>query len=331
MRAVKRIGGVIGLVLLACALVLGTMRLGWWNPSYAEVLAKQATPPSQFVKVGTANIHLRDEGSGPVVVMLHSSMTNLREWDAWAELLKTRYRVIRFDWPPYGLSTDSAPSTGMPGVVELMDRLMVAKGIDRFSIVSTSSGATISVLYTALHPEKVEALALSTLPLKAPPPTKLSPLVMATVWLHENVVPNYYPRWYYRQSLAELYGRPENLREDTVDWYYETNNLPGGFARVRQYYQANLKAVWAKGAGDQAAKVRVPILLQWGDRDPVIPLDRADEAVRQFANARVTLIHYPDAGHYPMLEIPGPTGRDLLAFLDRVHAAPAPVSGPAAP
>ena len=192
------------------------------------------------------------------------------------------------------------------------------------TIVSTSSGATISVLYTALHPEKVEALALSTLPLKAPPPTRLSPLVMGMTWLHENVVPNYYPRWYYRNSLSELYGRKENLRDQTVDWYYETNNIPGGFARVRQYYQANLKAVWAKGAGEQAAKVRVPILLQWGERDPVIPNDRADEAVKQFANAPVTLIRYPDAGHYPMLEMPQVTGKDLLAFLDKVYSAKAP-------
>lgn len=321
MRVLKATGAVLGIIVLVAALVLGTMRAGWWNPSYAEVAARQATPPSQFVTIGTARIHLRDEGQGPVVVMLHSSMTNLREWDDWANLLKTRYRVIRFDWPPYGLSTDSAPSTGMPGVVTMMDRLLAARGVDRFSIVSTSSGATISVLYAALHPEKVEALALSTLPLKAPPPTKLSPLVMSTVWLHENVVPNYYPRWYYRRSLAELYGRPGNLKDATVDWYYETNNIPGGFARVRQYYQANLKAVWAKGAEKQAATVRVPVLLQWGDRDPVLPIERASEAVRQFANAPVTLIHYPDAGHYPMLEIPGQTGRDLLAFLDKVHAS----------
>lgn len=320
MRVLKAIGAVLGLLVVVAALVLGTMRAGWWNPSYADVAARQATAPSEFVKVGTATIHLRDEGHGPVVVMLHSSMTNLREWDDWANLLKTRYRVIRFDWPPYGLSTDSAPSTGMPGVVTMMDKLLAARGVDRFSIVSTSSGATISVLYAALHPEKVEALALSTLPLKAPPPTRLSPLVMTTVWLHENVVPNYYPRWYYRRSLSELYGRPENLKDATVGWYYETNNIPGGFARVRQYYQANLKAVWAKGAEKQAAAVRVPVLLQWGDRDPVLPIERASEAVRQFANAPVTLIHYPEAGHYPMLEIPGQTGKDLLVFLDKVHA-----------
>jgi len=61
----------------------------------------------------------------------------------------------------------------------------------------------------------------------------------------------------------------------------------------------------------------VPILLQWGDRDIVLPTYLADKAVKQFANAPVTLLHYPDVGHYPMLELPDETGRDLDQFLGR--------------
>ncbi len=320
----RRIGKVVGVLLLLVVAMLGTMRLGWWNPSLESVKAIQAGPPSKFVAVGNVTLHLRDEGQGPVVIMLHSSMTNLREWDGWADRLKGRYRVIRFDWPPYGLSQGEASQPGMAGVVDLLDALVKQLGVDRFALVGTSSGATVSVLYTAAHPEKVTALALSALPLEAPPPTDFSRLTWAMVWTHEHLVPNYYPRYYYQHSLAELYGRPERLKGETVDWYYQTNNVPGGFERVRRYYEANKRAVWKKGAGDEAASVQVPVLLQWGDRDPVLPKALSDKAVTQFKNARVTLIHYPDAGHYPMLEIPEESGRDLAAFLDRVHAGTAP-------
>lgn len=318
-RVLKLSGLALLIVVVAIAAVLGTMRLGWWNPSYESVKAAQAAPPSEFMKVGTANLHIRDEGprDGPVVIMLHSSMTNLREWDVWAAALTDKYRVIRFDWPPYGLSTDSAPSTGMPGVVKLLDQLVAMKGIDRFALVGTSSGATISTLYAADHPEKVTALALSTLPLKAPPPSDFSRLLMSMVWVHENLVPNYYPRAYYEISLSELYGKPERLKPETVDWYYQTNNIPGGFARVRAYYEANKKAVWAKGAGDEAARVKAPILLQWGDVDPVLPKYLAADAVKDFSGTRVDLIHYPDVSHYPMLELPEETGRDLRAWFDK--------------
>jgi len=306
----------IAATLLIAVGVLGTMRLGWWNPSYEDVVAAQATPPSTFEMVGDVKLHVRDEGKGPVILMLHSSMSNLRIWDGWADQLKGSYRVIRFDWPPYGLSVDPGASEGMPTVVDLVERFVKQKKLGRFVIVASSSGATISTLYAARQPEHVRALAVSTLPLKAPPPTRTSALVGAVSWLHENIVPNYMPEFFYRQSLSELYGTPERLKPETVRWYYMTNNVPGGFARVKTYYEANIKAVWKSGAGDAAAQVKVPVLLQWGDRDIVIPRDRADDARTMFASAPMTIIHYPDVGHYPMLELPVKTGRDLKAWID---------------
>lgn len=317
-KIVKWTGSALLLLLVLFVATLALMRAGLFNPSYDDVKARWADAPSKFVKVGDVTLHVRDEGQGPVVLMLHSSMSNLRIWDAWADRLKTHYRVIRLDWPPYGLSTDPNPSTGLAGMMKLIEAFVEQEHLDKFAIVGSSSGATLSVLYTAAHPEKVTALALSTLPLEAPPTTHVSAIETGTIWLHENVVPNYYPKFYYRWMLSSLYGVPARLKPETVDWYYDTNNLPGGFARVRAYYQANKKSLWKKGAGTEAAQVKVPILLQWGDRDIVLPTYLADKAVKQFANAKVTMIHYPDVGHYPMLELPDETGRDLDRFLGQV-------------
>lgn len=323
MKILRWTGLGIGALLLLLALWLGSMRLGLWNPSYETVKARQATPPSKFVKVGDVLLHVRDEGQGPVLLMLHSSMSNLRIWDAYADRLKSHYRVIRVDWPPYGLSVDPKPSTGLEGVVKLIERFVDQEKLGQLTLIGSSSGATLSVLYAAAHPERVKALALSTLPLAAPPPTEFSRWEEAMIWTHETLVPNYYPKFYYRSVLASLYGEPSRLKPETVDWYYETNNLPGGFARVREYYGANKKAVWSKGAGQEAAAINVPVLLQWGDRDPVLAAPLADKAVAQFSHAPVTLIHYPDVSHYPMIELPEKTGSDLQAFLDRVHGIPA--------
>lgn len=316
MTIVRWAGYALVATILLLVLSLVSMRLGFWNPDYDTVVARQATPPSQFVMVGTVKLHIRDEGTGPTIVMLHSSMTNLRLWDAWADRLKSRYRVVRLDWPPYGLSVDPRPSTGMPGIVALLDRFVDQRGLGRFTLVGSSSGATIAVLYAAAHPDRVRALALSTLPLAAPPPTDFSAWEKAMIWTHETLVPNYYPKFYYRSVLASLYGVPARLKPETVDWYYDTNNLPGGFARVRDYYAANKKAIWSKGAGKEAAAITAPVLLQWGDRDPVLAAPLADTAVAQFSHAEVTLIHYPDVSHYPMIELPDQTGEDLERWLD---------------
>lgn len=315
----KTLGLLILILLAGVVVALAGARLGWWNPSYEEVRAHQATPPSQFTAVGDIQLHYRDEGEGPVLLMLHSSMTNLREWDAWADQLKKRYRVVRIDWPPYGLTLDPKPSRGMAGVVELVDRFMQQRNISKFTLIGSSSGATISVLYAAAHPEKVQALALSTLPLAAPPPTKVEPLQASMLWVHDNLTHNFLPRFYYRLQLESLYGVPSRLKPETLQWYYETNNIPGGFARVREYYQANSKVVWSRGAATEAASITVPVLLQWGDRDPVLARPLADRARAQFSKAPVTLIHYPDVSHYPMLELPEATLHDLETFLDSLN------------
>ena len=74
------------------------------------------------------------------------------------------------------------------------------------------------------------------------------------------------------------------------------------------------------GVVDDAARVKVPVLLQWGDADPVLPAYLADDAVKQFSGTKVDLIRYPDLGHYPMLELPQETAKDLRAWFDKTLA-----------
>lgn len=306
------------IVFAILALYILSIGMGLWNPSYEEVQAKYADAPSEFVEVGDVRLHVRDEGQGPVVLMLHSSQTNLRIWDQWAENLKNQYRVIRIDWPPYGLSIDPKPSQGSKALVKLLHQFIEEKSLDDLVFVSSSSGATLSVLYTAEYPEKVRALALSALPLAAPPPSKTSHWLGAMNWVHQNVVSNYLPRYYYSSYLDFLYGDPSRVTPEAIDLFWYTNNLPGGFDRVSTYYKANLGSLWSKGAGNEASAITVPVLLQWGDKDPVLPKEIAAEAAAEFKNAKVELIHYADVGHYPMLELPNETAEDLKLYLARI-------------
>lgn len=150
----KWVGMALLAIVVAGGAALGLMRAGAFNPSWEQVKERWAGPPSKFVKVGAVTLHVRDEGQGPVVLMLHSSMSNLRIWDAWADRLKTRHRVIRIDWPPYGLSIDPRPSTGLQGVMKLVEAFVEQEKLDHFAIVGSSSGATLSVLYARPIPTR---------------------------------------------------------------------------------------------------------------------------------------------------------------------------------
>jgi pimeloyl-ACP methyl ester carboxylesterase len=55
------------------------------------------------------------------------------------------------------------------------------------------------------------------------------------------------------------------------------------------------------------------VLIQWGGRDLWIPPALADSFRLRLPQATVRI--YPDAGHAPMEEIPGPTAADARRFL----------------
>ena len=80
----KRLGKRLGLILLLLLVLLVgavlALRAGWGETDRAAAVARWAGPPSRFVMVDGVPIHVREEGTGPVVVMLHGSIVSLGEW-----------------------------------------------------------------------------------------------------------------------------------------------------------------------------------------------------------------------------------------------------------
>ena len=55
--------------------------------SLEDLRKKYANDVSRFVTIDGADIHYRDEGKGPVVILLHASYFNLLAWDQLTEEL----------------------------------------------------------------------------------------------------------------------------------------------------------------------------------------------------------------------------------------------------
>src|SRR4051812_18003150 len=104
----KRLAGyvVVGLVVGLAAIVASRLR----RDLPVEMLrARWAGGASRFIDVDGMQVHVRDEGSGPAVVLLHGTSSSLHTWDGWADGLRDHYRVVRFDLPAFGL-TGPSPS-----------------------------------------------------------------------------------------------------------------------------------------------------------------------------------------------------------------------------
>jgi pimeloyl-ACP methyl ester carboxylesterase len=103
-------------VLATAAVLLAAGIALLYRPDVApEALrARYAPPPSRFVRVGGMDVHYRDEGTGPAVVLLHGMGGSLHTWDGWTAALHDSLRVLRVDLPGYGL-TGPLPSMAITG------------------------------------------------------------------------------------------------------------------------------------------------------------------------------------------------------------------------
>jgi pimeloyl-ACP methyl ester carboxylesterase len=286
-------------------------------PVTAESLrARYAQPPSRFVTVDGVALHLRDEGRGPPVVLLPGHLGNLHMFDPWMPTLLRHHRVIRIDWPPYGLSLpDPAGAYSTYRAVTLVIGLLDALHIPRFALVGTSNGATVAAHLAAQYPTRVTRLAVSTLPLGVPAPRESSPALLAVLKLygHDN---QYRPPEFFRAVLENIFADPAHVTDALVTLYTDENNQPGGYDAVDEYVRTNV-AMYARGTLlAEYRPIRVPVLVQWGDAGKVLPAAAALEAVDAFPSAPVVLKRYARSGHMPMLEEPEETAADLSAFLE---------------
>jgi 3-oxoadipate enol-lactonase len=99
-----------------------------------------------------------ESGTGPAVLLLHSTVCDRRMWDPQLPALAAAgYRTVRCDLRGYGESpVPDEPYSDAEDVVELLDVL----GIERTALVAASGGGRVGLEVAARWPSRVSALAL---------------------------------------------------------------------------------------------------------------------------------------------------------------------------
>ncbi|EIZ80505.1 3-oxoadipate enol-lactonase [Novosphingobium sp. Rr 2-17] len=270
---------------------------------------------SRFFDVGGLSIHYKDEGprGAPVLLMVHGSESSLRTWDRITQVLKGRYRIVRFDLPSYGLSqgpTDAAMKALVPTDVPiaLLDKL----GIKKVTFVGVSSGSTMGMYLAARRPGMVERLILSNSPSD---PVDTSHLVLSKGLvdaMDRAKRTGFRDRNFWDEFLSFFSGDPARISAQTRKEYYDfyrrvpEKNLVGLVARIGDGKQAKV----------EMAKVRQPTLLIWGGTDPLLPASALAAIMHYLSNAQISKVVMPDVGHYPPLEVPDRFAQLIAAYVE---------------
>ncbi len=307
-----RIAGriLVGLVLM---LVIGLLiALYIYRDIPADVLeAKYANDASQFMEVAGVRVHYRDEGprDGPVVVLVHANFASLLGWESWAEALKDKYRVVRFDMTSHGLTgPDPSGDHTLERTMEITEAFIDALGIDDLTIGGTSLGGTVSVFYTMRNPERVKRLILLSPGSIEGKEQKARGDVPDAAYVLKYIMPRALPK-----SMLDSGFAPDPAPDELVDRWYDLWRNEG----QREAQLDRLKFYDSGDISEVFGQVRVPVLLLWGEANTTAKFAQHEEVLHLLENAEsINFVSYPGVGHMAVQQAGAEIVVDVRAFLD---------------
>jgi pimeloyl-ACP methyl ester carboxylesterase len=279
--------------------------------------AKYAAPPSRFLVLPSgARVHYRDQGSGPVLVLLHGSLASLHTWEQWVSVLGSKFRVVTLDLPGHGLTgTVPGDDYSLDGMVTFFDEFRKKLGLTRFALAGNSMGGTVSWRFTLAHPDAVSALVLldsgGVDHLLSPADQPKLPIGFKIMRLPVlNRIAQYVtPRRLVEKSLLGILEDPKQVTPALIDRTWDLLRYPGNrrAARLRNDAPPHVELA------DRLGEIRAPTLVLWGEKDKLRGLAAARIFVTRIPGSK--LVSYPNVGHLPMEEIPERSATDALEFL----------------
>ncbi|TGM52761.1 alpha/beta fold hydrolase [Leptospira adleri] len=278
-----------------------------------ELKSKYADFESEFIEIENVNLHYRDEGNGPVVVLLHGVCSSLHTWDDWTKILKTKYRVIRLDLPGHGLTEIGEEESVLKteGMISLWEKFRERLKIEKFHIVGNSLGGLIAWRYALDHPNRVDRLILLN---SVGYPQPLPELV--AVGSHPIVQPLMKistPRFVVSRGVRQAYGDPSKLKEEVEERYVELSMKKGNRSSIVRIFKEQREGFQDEAMGKRISEIKNPTLVMWGTEDHWLSYEYFPNWKRDLPDAK--FIVYDGVGHIPMEEIPERSAKDLDLFL----------------
>lgn len=310
------------LVAASAAAFVFAARHGALTPSEDELRARYGVTGSRFITVDGEPVHVVDEGQGEAVVLLHGSVSSLRQWNDWAVALRPRYRVIRYDRAPLGLSGATAPRGGdLIHATRELEGVLATLGVARFHLVATSSAGELGAAYAAEHPERVQSLILANIaPGPFSPDANHRPWLLSMLLKIEPAFGGWHSSLFWREVLRLNFFDPARVTASLAGEWADLNNRTQRMPiRVASSGGA---APFVRTPGD-LSRIRAPTLVLWSENDAELPLETMGrKTLALLGSSDKQLRTVARCGHLMPLECGAESAAIAGEFLDRVSGLP---------
>ena len=266
-----------------------------------------------------ARVAYREAGAGPALVLLHSALLSHKEWEPVAEYLVDRFRLVLPDLPLHG---DSEDRPRHPYTPEWFAEVVAAFCVETAGPSPLVGGHDLGaeILLRAVEAGLLDPAKLVLMPncLHRPPARKL----LRSVWRTtaraaavpglDHVLSHAAKRVFRPELGVKLSARSNPAARDLIRHAFADVGGNANLARSWATFAARWEIRARRELLDAYARITAPTLLLWADRDPLHPLQAAEEALDLLPDAQLRVLS--GTGFLIAYDDPVGVGRELVAF-----------------
>lgn len=226
------------------------------------------------VNANGIDIHYTVEGAGPPLVMLHGATSSATEdYAAQRPAFRRAFRIYLVDARGHaGTRWDVRDGFGRDLLVDDLLHFVDELGLATFHLVGFSMGAMTALTFATRYPERLRTALISGIDIQREP----------------------------RTSVARRLMDPARIEREEPEWAAQLERRHGP-VQGKGAWKRLLPAIVEDVATaplltyEDLRRVRLPVLLAYGDRDVFVPVDHAAAIHRQLPDSR--LLVAPNSGH----------------------------------
>ena len=245
-------------------------------------------------------IHYLKEGSGPVVVLIHSLGLSAQMWREQIAALKDRYTVVAFDTRGHGQSSAKG-EVSVAAAAQDLKALLDHLGAPQCHLVAISAGGPIAMTFAAQHPGMLRSLVLADT--YAQPIEGSAKTVEATAEAIAYVSMEEFGTQYAAETL--LPSTSFDIQDELAAVIAKMSPKP---------YIQMMRSAMLGDFKSALSAVKAPTLVLIGEDDTIAPRPASEFLAANIPGA--TLETVPSAGHLSCIDNPAAFNAAVVKFLD---------------
>jgi pimeloyl-ACP methyl ester carboxylesterase len=264
-----------------------------------------------------------EAGAGPVLMLVHGMAGSYQNWDRVIAPLAQHHMVIAPDLPGHGASAPGGGDYSIGALATELRDLLIVLGHERATFVGHSLGGGIVMQLAYQFPELTERLVLVSsggLGSEVSPVLRAAALPGSGLFIAATAKTATRAGSAVSRGLAAVGWRPTADVAEVARGYAslaDAGRRNAFLATVRSVINSRGQSV---SASDRLYLAKdVPVLLVWGDRDPIIPVSHGCRAHDGMPGSQLEI--FEGVGHLPPVEAPERFVMVLERFLAETEPA----------